>query len=132
MAGFALAPTAAVLVPLAILGGFGHGYAGTCLSTLFLARTPDSARGRLSATANAIFGGASGASLLLGGAIAVALPPREIYATAGVLGLAAVGTVAVRHASENRGRTNDLEVRRGTQPVRTDDTCCGLDPSQAR
>jgi MFS family permease len=102
VAGFALAPTAAVLVPLAILGGFGNGYAGTCLSTLLVTRTPDSARGRVSATANAIFGGASGASLLLGGAIAIALSPREIYAAAGLLGLAAAGAVALRYAVDDR------------------------------
>jgi MFS family permease len=95
VAGFAVAPTVAVLVPLSVLGGIGNGYAGTCLSTLLMTRTPDSARGRVSATANAIFGGASGASLLLGGAVAVALSPRAIYAVAGLLGLAAAGIVAV-------------------------------------
>jgi MFS family permease len=89
----------AVLIPLSVLGGVGNGYAGTCLSTLLMARTPDSARGRVSATVNAIFGGAQGASLLLGGAVAVALSPREIYAVAGLLGLAAAGIVAVMHAS---------------------------------
>jgi MFS family permease len=99
LAGFAVAPTVAILVPLSVLGGIGNGYAGTCLSTLLMTRTPDSARGRISATASAILGGAQGASLLLGGAVAVALPPREIYAVAGLLGLAAAGIVAVRHAS---------------------------------
>jgi MFS family permease len=99
LAGFAVAPTVGFLVPLSVLGGIGNGYAGTCLSTLLLARTPDSARGRVSATANAIFGGAQGASLLLGGAVAVALSPRAIYAVAGLLGLAAAGIVAVTHPS---------------------------------
>jgi MFS family permease len=87
-----------IIVPLSVLGGIGNGYAGTSLSTLVLARTPDSARGRVAATANAIFGGAQGASLLLGGAVAVALSPRAIYALAGFLGLAVVGIVAVTHA----------------------------------
>jgi MFS family permease len=106
VAAYAVAPTVAVLVPLAVLGGLGNGYAGTCLSTLLMTRTPDSARGRVSATTNAIFGGAGGASLLLGGAIAVALSPREIYAFAGLLGLAASGIVAVRHVSERHRRTD--------------------------
>ena len=132
VAAFALAPTAVVLVPLAILGGFGNGYAGTCLSTLLMTRTPDRARGRVSATANAIFGGASGASLLLGGAVAVILSPREIYATAGLLGLAAAVIVALRHASTNRDRADGLEARRGTPPVRTADSRRGPEPSQAR
>jgi MFS family permease len=95
VAAFAVAPAVGVLVPLSVLGGIGNGYAGTCLSTLLMARTPDSARGRVSATANAIFGGAQGASLLLGGALAVALSPRAIYAVAGLLGLAASGLLAV-------------------------------------
>jgi MFS family permease len=99
VAGFAVAPAVGILVPLSLLGGAGNGYAGTCLSTLLMARTPDSARGRVSATANAIFGGAQGASLLLGGAVAVVLSPRAIYALAGLLGLAAAGVVAVTHAS---------------------------------
>jgi MFS family permease len=122
VAGFALAPTAVLLVPLAVLGGVGNGYAGTCLSTLLTTRTPDCARGRVSATANAIFGGASGASLLLGGVVAVALSPREIYATAGLLGLAAAGVVAVGHATQHRDPTDDLMTRRETQPVATGDT----------
>ena len=95
LAGFALAPVVAILVPLSVLGGLGNGYAGTCLSTLLMARTDDAARGRVSATANAVFGGAQGASLLLGGAVAVVLSPRAIYAVAGLLGLAATGVVAL-------------------------------------
>jgi MFS family permease len=59
-----------------------------------VARTPDSARGRVSAAANAVFGGAQGASLLLGGAVAVVLSPRAIYAVGGLLGLAAAGLLA--------------------------------------
>jgi MFS family permease len=99
LAGFAVAPTVGIIVALSVLGGVGNGYAGTCLSTLLMARTPDSARGRISATANAIFGGVQGASLLVGGALAVALSPRAIYAVAGLLGLVAAGIVAVTHAS---------------------------------
>ncbi|HEX5582261.1 MFS transporter [Gaiella sp.] len=99
VAGFAVAPTVGILVPLSVLGGVGNGYAGACLSTLLMTRTPDSARGRVSAAANAVFGGAQGASLLVGGLVAIALSPRAIYAVAGVLGLAAVGLVAVTTAA---------------------------------
>src|SRR5262245_51948567 len=80
LAGFAVAPAVGILVPLSVLGGVGNGYAGACLSTLVIARTPDSARGRVSAAANAVFGGTQGGSLLLGGVVAIALSPREIYA----------------------------------------------------
>jgi MFS family permease len=100
---FALAPTVGFLVPLSVFGGIGNGYAGACLSTLLTLRTPDSARGRVSAAAGAILGGAQGASLLLGGAVAIALSPRAIYAFAGLLGLAAAGLLAVTTASRTAG-----------------------------
>jgi MFS family permease len=96
LAGFAVAPAVGVLVPLSVLGGVGNGFAAVCLSTLLMVRAPESARGRVSATANAIFGGAQGASLLVGGAAAFVLSPREIYALAGLLGLAAAAALAVR------------------------------------
>jgi MFS family permease len=118
VAGFAVAPAVAILVPLSVLGGIGNGYAGACLSTLLMARTPDTARGRVSAAANAILGGAQGLSLMLGGVVAVALSPRAIYAVAGLLGLAAAGLVAVTHVSPDSERavprTSRLEATRGT------------------
>jgi MFS family permease len=104
VAGFAVAPAVGILVPLSVLGGVGNGYAGACLSTLLMTRTPDSARGRVSATASAILGGAQGASLLLGGVVAVALSPRAIYAVAGLLGLAAAGLAAATSASRTSSR----------------------------
>jgi MFS family permease len=104
VAGFAVAPVVAVLVPLSVLGGVGNGYAGACLSTLIVARTSDDARGRVSAAANAIFGGAQGASLMLGGLAAIVLSPRAIYGMAGLLGLSAAGALAVTSArSVERG-----------------------------
>ncbi len=119
LAGFAVAPAVAVLVPLSVLGGIGNGYAGTCLSTLVMARTPDRARGRVSATANAIFGGAQGASLLLGGVLAIALSPQAIYAVAGLLGLAAAGVVAVT-----------LGSRTSSSPTAVDATAADPTPSR--
>jgi MFS family permease len=99
LAGFAVAPVVGILVPLSVLGGIGNGYAGACMSTLLMVRTPDRARGRVSATTNAVLGGAQGASLLLGGVVAVVLSPRAIYAVAGLLGLAVAGVVAVTTSS---------------------------------
>ena len=117
LAAFAIAPAVVILVPLSVLGGIGNGYAGTCLSTLLLTRTPDSARGRVSATANAIFGGAQGASLLLGGAVAVVLSPSAIYAVAGLLGLAAAGILAVTHTSPDTEAEPTLGPRSTTKSV---------------
>ena len=119
VAAFAAAPAVWVLVPISMLGGIGNGYAGTCLSTLLLSRTPDSARGRVSAAANAIFGGAQGVSLLLGGALAVVLSPRAIYAVAGLLGLAAAGVLAVAHTSPDSQPEGVLTAHRKTESVPT-------------
>ena len=112
VAGFAVAPDVGILVPLSVLGGVGNGYAGAGLSTLLLARTPDSARGRVSAAANAVFGGAQGASLMLGGLVAIVLSPRAIYAVAGLLGLSAAGALAVTSA---KGLEREPEV--GLEPT---------------
>jgi MFS family permease len=106
LAMFAIAPAAWILVPLSVLGGIGNGYAGACLSTLLMTRTPDSARGRVSAAANAVFGSAQGASLLVGGVVAIVLSPREVYAVAGLLGLGAAGIVALASARRTAGRAH--------------------------
>jgi MFS family permease len=97
LAPFAMVSAVWLLVPLSIAGGLGNGYAAACSSTLLVRRTPDSARGRVSAAANAAIGGAQGASLLIGGAVAVVLSPRAIYAIAGALGVAAAMTLAGLH-----------------------------------
>ena len=97
LAPFAVVSTVWLLVPLSIVGGLGNAYAGACFSTLLVRRTPDSARGRVSAAANAAIGGAQGASLLIGGAVAVVVSPRAIYAIAGILGVTAATTIAVLH-----------------------------------
>ncbi|MGH2852296.1 MAG: MFS transporter, partial [Solirubrobacteraceae bacterium] len=113
VAAFAVAPAVGILVPLSVLGGVGNGYAGACVSTLLMTRTPDSARGRVSATANAVLGGAQGASLLLGGVVAAALSPRAIYGIAGLLGLAAAGLVAVTTAPETSTHPTPVDASVG-------------------
>ncbi len=94
VAGCAAAPAVGFLVPLSVLGGVGNGYAGACVSTLIMTRTPDSARGRVSAAAGAVLGGAQGGSLLVGGLVSTVLSPRAIYAVGGLLGLTAAGLLA--------------------------------------
>jgi MFS family permease len=105
VACFAVAPAVWILVPISVLGGVGNGYAASCMSTLLMSRTPDSARGRVSAAANAILNSAQGAALLLGGVVAIALSPQAIAAVAGLLGLAAAGVVAVAAASPTADRS---------------------------
>jgi MFS family permease len=94
VAGCAVAPAVGFLIPLSVLGGVGNGYAGACVSTLLMTRTPDSARGRVSAATSALLGGAQGGSLLVGGLVSGVLSPRAIYAVGGLLGLATAGLLA--------------------------------------
>jgi MFS family permease len=112
VAGFAVAPAVWILVPLSVLGGIGNGYAGACLSTLLMGRTPDSARGRVSAAANAVLGGAQGAALMLGGLVAIVLSPRAIYAVGGLLGLAAAGALVA-----TGGKSVEREPEVGLEPT---------------
>jgi MFS family permease len=116
LAPFAVVPAVWMLVPLSVLGGTGNGYAATCFSTLLLCRTPDAARGRVSAAANAALGGAQGVSLLAGGAIAAVLSPRAIYAIAGMLGVAITITIAVFGIARET-RTSRHVLPRSGQPL---------------
>ena len=113
---FAVVPAAWMLVPLSVLGGTGNGYANVCASTLLVTRTPDAERGRVSAAANAAVGGAQGVSLLGGGAVAAVLSPREIYALAGLLGVAVAIALAVFYAARAT-RTGQHVLPRSEEPL---------------
>ena len=107
LAPFAVVPAVWMLVPLSVLGGTGNGYAAAAYSTLLVSRTADAERGRVSAAANAVMGGAQGAALLAGGLVAAALSPRLIYALAGVLGLTAALVIGVVGRLRARRREPD-------------------------
>lgn len=104
LAPFAVVTQVWMLLPLSVIGGFANGYAVTCLSALLVSRTPEHERGRVSAAANAVFGGAQGLSLLAGGAVAAVLSPRDVYAVAGLLGVAAAVVVSIVCSSRTSGR----------------------------
>jgi MFS family permease len=116
LAPFALVSAVWMLVPLSVLGGTGNGYANVCFSTLLVSRTPDAERGRISAAANAAVGGAQGVSLLAGGAVAAVLSPRDIYAMAGLLGVAVAIAIGVFHAAQ-AARTGRNVLPRSEQPL---------------
>lgn len=116
LAPFAVVPAVWMLVPLSVLGGIGNGFANVCASTLVISRTPDSERGRVSAAASAAVGGAQGVSLLVGGAVAAVLSPREIYAMAGLLGVAVAIAIAVFHAARST-RTSRHVLARPEEPL---------------
>jgi hypothetical protein len=71
---------------------------------------------RVSATATAALGGAQGVSLLAGGAVAAVLSPREIYTTAGLLGVAVAIALAVFCAART-ARTGQHVLPRSQEPL---------------
>jgi MFS family permease len=116
LAPFAVVPAVWMLLPLSVLGGTANGYANVCASTLLVTRTADAERGRVSAAANAAIGGAQGVSLLAGGAVAAVLSPREIYAVAGMLGVAVAVALAVFFTAR-AGRTAQQVLPRSEEPL---------------
>jgi MFS family permease len=116
LAPFAVVPAVWMLVPLSVLGGIGNGYANVCASTLIVSRTPDAERGRVSAAASAAIGGAQGVSLLAGGAVAAVLSPREIYAIAGLVGVAVAIAIGAFHAARP-ARTGRQVLARPGEPL---------------
>jgi len=114
---FAVVPDVWMLLPLSVIGGAANGSAVTCLSALLVSRTPEHERGRVSAAANAVFGGAQGISLLAGGAVAAVLSPRGVYAVAGLLGVAAVVVVGIIDAARASGRVRAESPDPAASPV---------------
>ncbi len=103
-AGYGLAPTVAVLVPLSIIGGVGNGLVNVCVATLVMTRTDERARGRVSAALGGVANGAGVVSLALGGGLAAVLDPRQVFLLAAVLGGIVTVVTAVR-VSADPGRT---------------------------
>jgi MFS family permease len=114
---FAVVPDVWMLFPLSVLGGAANGYAATCLSALLVSRTPEHERGRVSAAANGLLGGAQGISLLAGGAVAAVLSPRAVYAVAGLLGVAAALVIGILDASRASGRVRAESPDPAASPV---------------
>jgi MFS family permease len=101
--GYGLAPAVVLVAPAAVLGGVGNGVANVCVATLVLTRTDERVRGRVSATLGAVLQGAAVASLVIGGALAAVLEPRQIFLLAGGLG-AVVTAVAAAAVTGSRRR----------------------------
>jgi MFS family permease len=113
--GYALAPAVALVAPAAVLGGMGNGIVNVCVATLVLTRSDERVRGRVSAALGAVLQGAAVASLVIGGALATVLEPRQIFLLAG--GLGAVVTAVAAAAVTGIGQTvsapvPDIEPRR--------------------
>lgn len=89
MVGYAAVPTVAWLLPVAIAGGAANGLLNLGVTSMIMLRAPEQARGRVSATVNAVTSAALIGAYLLGGALATVATPRQLFLASGVLGLLA-------------------------------------------
>lgn len=89
LASFALAPTLAWVFPAAVLAGVGNGVLNVTLVALVMGRAGAAQRGRIAAVLTGVASGTQLAAFAAGGALALVLTPREIFALGGLLGLLA-------------------------------------------
>jgi MFS family permease len=87
--GSAAVPNVYALIPLSALIGAGNGVLNVTLGSLVMGRAAAEVRGRVAAALSGIASAAQLAAYVLGGALGVALTPREIFAIGGGLGLLA-------------------------------------------
>ena len=100
--GYGLAPAVVLVAPVAVLGGVGNGMVNVCVATLVLTRTDERVRGRVSAALGAVLQGASVTSLVIGGALAAVLDPRQIFLLAGGLGAVVTAVTAAEVTGSRR------------------------------
>lgn len=81
--GYGAAPTITWLMIPAALCGFANAALNVSVGTVTMLRTPEAARGRVAAAISGVTSGGLIGSMLLGGALATVLTPREIFAYAG-------------------------------------------------
>jgi MFS family permease len=89
MLGYTVAPGVAWLLPVALAGGAANGLLNLGTSALTMMRTPEHARGRVSAATNGIASAAMIGAFVLGGVLAAFASPRQIFLIAGLLGMLA-------------------------------------------
>jgi MFS family permease len=102
MAGYAVAPTVAWLLPIAVAGGAANGLLNLGVAAMIMLRAPEDARGRVSATVNAVTSAALIGAYLFGGLLATVATPRQLFLASALLGLLApiaVGGRLVRAAT---------------------------------
>ena len=87
--GSAAVPNVYALIPLSALIGAANGVLNVTLGSLVMGRAAAEVRGRVAAALSGIASAAQLAAYVLGGALGVALTPREIFAIGGGLGLLA-------------------------------------------
>lgn len=103
LAGYAIVPAVAWLVPFAVAGGAGNGALNLGAGALTMVRAPEHVRGRVSAAVNGVASAAMVGALALGGALATVASPRQIFLAAAAFGLLApltAGRLLLRAVAE--------------------------------
>jgi MFS family permease len=98
IAAYGTVPTVGWLLPIAVVGGAANGLLNLGVAAVIMLRAPEDARGRVSATANAVTSAALIGAYLLGGVVATVATPRQIFLASGLLGLLAPLAVGRRLA----------------------------------
>lgn len=79
-----------MMYPLMVLGGLLVGLVNVSYNTLFMVRTPEESRGRMTAAAGAIFTSGELGATALGGIVLSLVAPRTVFQLAGICSVAAV------------------------------------------
>jgi MFS family permease len=105
--GYAISPSVGWVLAPAVVCGLSNGAMNVCISTVLMTRAPGQARGRVAAALNGIVAGGFVTSMLLGGALASVLSPRQVFFAAGLTTLA-IPALVVRPILRNVGRISPL------------------------
>ncbi len=90
------APSVIWLVPGAVLAGVSNAVLNVSASTLMMLRSPEAARGRISAATSGIMNGAMVGAMVLGGGMTGALSPRLVFLLGGAVSLLVPAVLARR------------------------------------
>jgi len=86
LAGMGLAPAVAWVLPVVLAGGLCNGLLNVATGSLIGMRSAEAVRGRVAAITGGIASAGQVGAMLLGGLLASALAPRQIFVLAGILG----------------------------------------------
>ena len=123
LAGMGLAPSVGWMLPAAVLGGLGNGMLSVAIGAVVGMRSPEAARGRVSAAVNGLCTAGQLGALLLGGVLGALVNPRAVFVLGGGLGVLVVLTIggsllAVDTDSNNAAEcVNDTAWSPAQQPV---------------
>jgi MFS family permease len=113
LAAMAAAPNVVAVLPVAFAVGAANGMLNLALGSLVMGRAAAEARGRIGAVLNGVASGTQLGAYALGGLLAAALTPRQIFAAAGLSGLLGpliFGRRLVRAAAGPPSQSSDVPL----------------------